>query len=103
MVNFQEFSMSYEEIFFSSLFAQPFVQNLRNDLFNPCSLLFIPIRIAVTTEGRFFFFVLFRAVPVAYGGSLGVKLELQPLVYSTATAMQDPNPSLICNLHHSSW
>ena len=34
---------------------------------------------------------------------LGVKLELQPLAYTTgpATAMQDP--SLICDLHHSSW
>ena len=32
---------------------------------------------------------------------LGVELELQLQVYTTATAMQDP--SLICNLHHSSW
>ena len=32
---------------------------------------------------------------------LGVKSELQLLAYSTATAM--PDPSLICNLHHSSW
>ena len=31
---------------------------------------------------------------------LGVKLELQLLVYTTATAMQDP--SRIGNLHHSS-
>ena len=30
---------------------------------------------------------------------LGVESEL--LAYSTATAMQDP--SLICDLHHSSW
>ena len=32
---------------------------------------------------------------------LGVELELQPLAYATATAMQDP--SHVCNLHHSSW
>ena len=31
---------------------------------------------------------------------LGVKLELQPQAYTTATATQDP--SCICNLHHSS-
>ena len=31
---------------------------------------------------------------------LGVKSELQPLAYATATAMQDL--SHICNLHHSS-
>ena len=30
---------------------------------------------------------------------LEVKLELQVLAYTTATAMQDP--SLICHLHHS--
>ena len=29
-----------------------------------------------------------------------VRLELQPRAYTTATAMSDP--SLICNLHHSS-
>ena len=32
---------------------------------------------------------------------LGVKLELQLLAYSTATAMQDP--SRVCDLHHHSW
>ena len=31
---------------------------------------------------------------------LGVELELSPMAYATATAMQDP--SHICNLHHSS-
>ena len=31
---------------------------------------------------------------------LGVKSELQLLAYSTATAM--PDPSHVCNLHHSS-
>ena len=31
---------------------------------------------------------------------LGVELELQLLAYTTVIAMQDP--SLICNLHHSS-
>ena len=32
---------------------------------------------------------------------LGVESELQPPAYATATAMSDP--SLVCNLHHSSW
>ena len=31
---------------------------------------------------------------------LGVKLDLQPLVYTTATAT--PDPSRVCDLHHSS-
>ena len=32
---------------------------------------------------------------------LGVRLELKPPAYATATAT--PDPSRICNLHHSSW
>ena len=32
---------------------------------------------------------------------LGVELELQLLVYTTATAMPDLN--CVCDLHHSSW
>ena len=32
---------------------------------------------------------------------LGVELELQLPAYATATAM--PDPSHICDLHHSSW
>ena len=32
---------------------------------------------------------------------LGMESELHLLVYTTATAMQDP--SCICELHHSSW
>ena len=32
---------------------------------------------------------------------LGVKLKLERLAYTTATATQDP--SRVCNLHHSSW
>ena len=32
---------------------------------------------------------------------LGVELELQPLIYTTATTKWDP--SHVCNLHHSSW
>ena len=32
---------------------------------------------------------------------LGVILELQLPAYATATAM--PDPSLDCNLHHTSW
>ena len=33
--------------------------------------------------------------------SLGVKSELQPLAYTTTTAM--PDPSHLFDLHHSSW
>ena len=54
---------------------------------------------------RFFFFNFFsllaphlRHMEVP---NLGVKLELQLPVYTTATATQDP--SHICDLHHSSW
>ena len=32
---------------------------------------------------------------------LGVELELELLVYTIATLMQDP--SLVCDLHHSLW
>ena len=32
---------------------------------------------------------------------LGVKSELKPPAYATATAM--PDPSHVCDLHHSSW
>ena len=49
----------------------------------------------------FFFFLIFRATPLAYGSSqAGVKSELQLLAYTTATAIQDPNCA--CDLHHSS-
>ena len=50
--------------------------------------------------GCFVYCLLFRATPVAYGSSrLGVKLELQLPAYATTTAT--PDPSHICNLHHS--
>ena len=49
----------------------------------------------------FCFFLLFRAVPVAYGSfQAGVKSELQLLAYATATAT--PDPSRVWDLHHSS-
>ena len=49
----------------------------------------------------FYFILLFRATPTAYGSSqAGVELELQLLAYTTATAMLDL--SRICYLHHSS-
>ena len=49
----------------------------------------------------FFFFCLFRAVLVAYGG-FQTKRQIRPVAptYTIATAML--NPSHICNLHHSS-
>ena len=47
-----------------------------------------------------FFFL--RAIPVTYKVSRqGVKSELQ--LTACARAMAMPDPSLICNLHHSSW
>jgi len=47
-------------------------------------------------------FVLFRAALEAYGGSQarGREPELQLPAYTTATAT--PDPSLVCDLHHSS-
>ena len=49
----------------------------------------------------FFFFCHFRAAPVAYEvPRLGVELELQLWAYTTATAT--PDPSSVCDLHHSS-
>ena len=47
----------------------------------------------------FFSFLLFMAAPEV--PRLGVRSELQPPAYITATAMQDP--SHIFDLHHSSW
>ena len=45
--------------------------------------------------------LLFRVVPVAYEvPRLGVKSELQPQAYATATATWDL--SHVCDLHHSS-
>ena len=50
----------------------------------------------------FFFFLLFRAPPAAYGGSqTGVESELQLPAYATAAATSDL--SRVCDLHHSSW
>ena len=49
----------------------------------------------------FFFFGLFKAATVAYGGSQarGLIGAVAPS-YTTVTAM--PDPSLVCNLHYSS-
>ena len=57
--------------------------------------------------GFIFFFVwgvvLFLGVYPRHMGvsRLGVELELELPAYSTAIAM--PDPSCVCNLHHSSW
>ena len=55
--------------------------------------------------GTSFLFVslfFFRAAHTTYGiPRLGVELELQLPAYTTAPGTQDP--SLVCNLHHSSW
>ena len=55
-----------------------------------------------SVDGHFFLvFCLFRATPVHMEvPRLGVKSELWPLAYTTATATQDL--SLIADLHHSS-
>ena len=51
---------------------------------------------------EFFFFIFFLRLHLQHmeTSRLGVELELQLLVYTTAMATQDP--SHICNLHHSS-
>ena len=51
----------------------------------------------------FFFFYAFSGPHLQYMEvpRLGVKLGLQLLAYTTATAMGYPN--LICDLYHSSW
>ena len=49
----------------------------------------------------FFFFVFLGPHPQHMDSRLGVQSELQPLAFTTATAMRDP--SRICNLHSSSW
>ena len=47
-------------------------------------------------------FFFFRAVPIAYEiPRLGVESELQLPTYATATAT--PDPSHVCDRHHSSW
>ena len=49
----------------------------------------------------FLFFLLFRAIPVAYGGSqAGGRIRAIAPATAAATATQDP--SHVCDLHHSS-
>ena len=58
---------------------------------------------STTTVGKWQFLFLFfflRAAPVAHGDAQA-RSELQPPVYTTATAT--PDPSCVCDLHHSSW
>ena len=77
-----------------TLLSQP-PQNLHKP--NPYSLLvFLKLKIFFFFFFFFFFFV-FRTIPAAYGGSQGRELEL--LAYTIATT--PPDPSRICNLHHS--
>ena len=51
----------------------------------------------------YFYFVVFLGLHMRHTEvpRLGVKLELQLLAYTTATATQDP--SCFCDLHPSSW
>ena len=46
----------------------------------------------------FIYFCLFRAAPVACGSS-----QARGLIGTTAAATAMPDPSPICDLHHSSW
>ena len=48
----------------------------------------------------FFFFLLFRAIPMAYGSS-HARCQIRATAYTIATAMSDQ--SCICNLLCSSW
>ena len=50
---------------------------------------------------KFFFVFLGRHPQHMEVPRLGVQSEPQLLAYTTATAM--PDPSLVCDLHHSSW
>ena len=65
-------------------------------------LLINPLRLESQEFDLFFLFVFLRRHPRHMDVSrLGVESELQMLAYITATAR--PDPSRICNLHHSSW
>ena len=51
-----------------------------------------------------FFSRLFRAMPVAYGSSQAMgQIRVAAASYTTATAIAMPDPSQICDLHHSLW
>ena len=50
------------------------------------------------TDGTFFFFLLFKATPAAYGSQARGQIRLP--AYATATAM--PDLSRVCDLHHRS-
>ena len=52
-------------------------------------------------EKKIFFFRLFRAAPVAYGGSQA-RGPIRAIARPQATAIATPDPSRICDLHHSS-
>ena len=47
-----------------------------------------------------FYFLLFKAAPAAYGNSQA-RGRIRATAYATATAI--PDPSYVCDLHHSSW
>ena len=64
---------------------------------------FLPLSITFFFSFLFFFHLLSFLGPYLWhmeGPRLGVYSELQPSAYTTATSM--PDPSHICNLHHSS-
>ena len=58
----------------------------------------------MTGTPLFIYLCHFRAAPVAYGGSQGrVLIGAVAASLHTATATARPDPSCVCNLHHSSW
>ena len=59
-----------------------------------------PAFVLLCCFGFFFFSFLGPHLWLTEVSGLGVELELQLLVYTLATAM--PDPSSVCNLHHSS-
>ena len=102
----------------TELASQPGILNPLSEARDPTSSLMIPshIRFRCATTGtpilfyfkallyffNFYFYLPFRATPVAHRGSrLGVQLELQLPACTTAAATS--HLSHVCNLHHSSW
>jgi len=65
----------------------------------------LPFYVTINTLSDFFFFFFFFVFLGLYSWPmevprLGVKSDLQPLAFATATAAW--HPSCVCNLHHSS-
>ena len=93
-------------ILFQILFYHRLSQNIEYSSLchptGPCCLSILYIETSRVGLVFVLSFCFFRATPMAYGSSEDrVQSELQLQVYATATAM--PDPSRLCDLHHSSW